>query len=101
MDMTVANDGTLVSCSKDSIFAFFLFLFLYLFIFLETVKFWDPETHLCKSTTVIHDKNLNAICTMPDGSIAIAKDNVIKFYNYEKDEFEKALTGHTKTIFAL
>lgn len=38
---------------------------------------------------------------MPDGSIAVAKDNVIKFYSATKNELEKALTGHVKTILAL
>ena len=32
---------------------------------------------------------------MPNGNIAVAKDNIIKFYNPSKEEFEKALTGHT------
>lgn len=38
---------------------------------------------------------------MPDGSIAIARDTVIKFYSAAKNELEKALTGHVKTIFTL
>lgn len=38
---------------------------------------------------------------MPDGSFAVAKDTVIKFYNSSKNELEKALTGHVKTILAL
>jgi len=38
---------------------------------------------------------------MPDGSIAVARDNLIKFINQDRNELEKALTGHTKTILAL
>ena len=38
---------------------------------------------------------------MPNGLLAIAKDNMIKFFNPQKEEFEKSLTGHVKTIFAL
>jgi WD40 repeat protein len=38
---------------------------------------------------------------MPNGNVAIAKDNIIKFYNPAKAEFERALTGHVKTIFTL
>jgi len=50
---------------------------------------------------MLHDKNLHSIETMPNGNIAIAKDNVIKFYNPQRQEFEKALTGHVKTIYAV
>jgi hypothetical protein len=38
---------------------------------------------------------------MPNGHIVIAKDNVIKFFNPQKEEFEKALTGHVKTVYCL
>ncbi len=50
---------------------------------------WDIETHLCKHTVPLFDKNLNAVACMPNGNIAMAKDNMIKFYNPQKDEFEK------------
>lgn len=50
---------------------------------------------------MLHDKNLHSIETMPNGNLVIAKDNIIKFYNPNKDEFEKSLTGHVKTIYAL
>jgi WD40 repeat protein len=33
--------------------------------------------------------------------LAIAVDNMIKIYNPLTKEFEKALTGHSKTIYAL
>jgi len=38
---------------------------------------------------------------MPNGNLAIAIDNMIKIYNPTKDDWEKALTGHVKTIYAL
>lgn len=78
------NDGTLVSASKD-----------------KTVRFWDTETHVCKGSLMLHDKNLHAIECMPNGNLAIAKDNLIRIYNPSKEEFEKNLTGHVKTIYCL
>lgn len=36
---------------------------------------------------------------MPNGHLVIAKDNTIKFYNHLKEEFDKTLTGHNKTIY--
>ena len=50
---------------------------------------------------MLHDKNLHSIETMPNGNLVIAKDNMIKFYNPQKEEFEKALTGHVKTVYAV
>ena len=38
---------------------------------------------------------------MPNGNLAIAKDQMIRIYNPSKDEFEKSLTGHVKTVYAL
>lgn len=39
---------------------------------------------------------------MPNGNLVIAKDNIIKFYNPLKEEFDNnILAGHAKTIYAL
>ena len=67
----------------------------------KTVRFWDTDTHSCKSTLCLQDKNLNSVSCMPNGQLVIAKDNQIKFYNHLKEELDsKTLTGHNKTIYA-
>ena len=38
---------------------------------------------------------------MPDGKLAVAVDNLIKFYNFQKEEVDKNLTGHVKPVLAL
>lgn len=65
MDLTVLKDGTLVSCSKD-----------------KTIRFWDPETHESTGEEPLYDRNLNAVATMPNGDLVVAKDNMIKFFNH-------------------
>jgi WD40 repeat protein len=82
--MTILPDGTLCSSSKD-----------------KTVRTWDVEAHQPKEVIPFHNKNLNAMCTMPDGKLAVAVENLIKFYNVQKEEIEKTLTGHVKPIMCL
>ncbi len=58
------KDGTLASSSKD-----------------KTVRLWDTDKNEPIKAIAFHNKNLNSICTMPDGKMAVAVDNLIKFYN--------------------
>lgn len=64
VSLAVLNDGTLCSSSKD-----------------KGVRTWDVINHKAKDLIPFHNKNLNAICTMPDGKLAVAVENLIKFYN--------------------
>ena len=90
--MCLLKDGTLVSSSKDSKNNFKI---------KETVRFWDTETHTCKGTLMLHDQNLHSVETMPNGNLVIAKGDTIRFYNPQKEEFEKTLTGHVRPILAV
>ena len=78
------KDGTLASSSKD-----------------KTVRLWDTDKHEPIKAIPFHNKNLNSICTMPDGKLAVAVDNLIKFYNLQKEEVDKNLTGHVKPILSI
>ncbi len=79
------KDGvTLASSSKD-----------------RTVKFWNTETGDNVSTINLYNNKLQALCSLDDGNVAIATDNIIKIYNPATAELVKGLQGHTKTIQAM
>ena len=88
--MTTLNDGSgsqkLVTSSKD-----------------RTVRIWDIETGDVMNTIPMYNQKIFSLVQLPgkNGLLAISSGNMIKFYNPVNSQFEKALQGHSKTIYTM
>lgn len=49
----------------------------------------------------MYNKNLNGVCTLPNGKLIIAVENNLKIYDVAKKNTEKTFTGHVKPILCV